>query len=118
MFNLLDVNGDKLISSSDIVEIQENIVPSSVIGQEIQMLADHYVDTRIKSTLLRDNDLIDIVTYKILVLRSCLCDELKSRLLSKPGKLWTFSVFQGRGNELEAKEIKRGVQKRMQVFRV
>ena len=63
MFNLYDVDGDGIISSSDIVEIQKNIIPSSAIGLEIQVLADHYVDTRIKSSILNDKDLIDIVTF-------------------------------------------------------
>ena len=82
------------------------------------MLADHYVETRIMSTLRRDNDLIDIVTFRLLNLRSCLCEEFRSRFFSKPNKEWTFSVFQGRDSKLDALEIKRSVKKNMQVFRI
>ena len=41
IFNLYDVDGDQIIGSRDLVIIQENIPPTSVLGSEIQMLADH-----------------------------------------------------------------------------
>ena len=60
VFNIYDIDCDGILSSADIVEVQANIAPSSVIGEEVEMIANHFVNTRIKSELLRD---LDIITF-------------------------------------------------------
>jgi hypothetical protein len=91
--------------------------PSSVLGEELEILAQHYVSTRIVSTVKRDYDIINFFTFNSLIYRSCLIDELKQRLASKPNKEWTFSIFMGRDPEIELQKTKRGVQKNLRLFR-
>lgn len=83
--------------------------PSSVLGEELEILGTHLVTTRIRATLLMDSDLINFFTFSVLILRSCLTDELRQRLASKPGKEWTFSVFKPRATEYDLQKMKRGV---------
>ena len=64
IFNLYDINGDEIVGSSDLVEIQKHVAPSSVLGEELEMLADHIVTTRIRTKLLRDVDIITITTFR------------------------------------------------------
>lgn len=93
------------------------MTPSSVLGEELEVLADHIVKTRIKSTMLRDADLINFFNFNLLVYKSCLTDEMKQRLTGKPGKEWTFSVFRPRDKSFDLMRIKRGLQKNMQLYR-
>jgi len=68
---------------------------------------------------MREDDIITWPTFRVLILKSCLQDELVARLMSKPEKNWNFSVFQERPTlELDAKALsKRGGAKNFQSFR-
>jgi Ca2+-binding EF-hand superfamily protein len=77
IFTLYDIDADGIISSADLVQVQAHVTPSSVLGEELEVMADHIVFTRIKSTLLRDSDLINFFNFNFLVYKSCLTDELK-----------------------------------------
>jgi hypothetical protein len=81
------------------------------------MLVDHEVNKRINSELKREDDIITWPTFRLLILKSCLTEELFSRLTSKPGKNWNFSVFQTRPSFEEQKTGKRGGSKNFQTFR-
>ena len=93
-------------------------MPSSVVGEEVSLLVKHYVNTRLRAAFKRDGDLLGIINFNILILRSCLIDELRQRLLSKPGKEWTFSVFEGRnqsGNQ--SNELKKLIYGNLRMFK-
>lgn len=48
VFNLLDIDGDGIISGPDLTICQEDVDMDSKFGQEIQFLLDHYVRTQLR----------------------------------------------------------------------
>lgn len=81
---MYDIDKDGILDANDILTIQSNIVPSSIIGHELDILARHYLDRIALQNVKRIRDIINQVNFSILVCRSCLIDEIKQRLLSKP----------------------------------
>ena len=82
------------------------------------MLGKHYVRTRLRAALKRDSDIINFLTFQQLLMRSCLIDELKQRLLAKPGKEWDFSIFQPRvGYDNGESELKKLIYGNLRLFK-
>jgi len=83
--------------------VHKNIVPSSIAGSELEILVKHYVKTHLRVDVERTSDAINLGTFQKLIMRSCLIDEIKQRLISKPGKEWTISVFNSRDSKFDKK---------------
>lgn len=93
IFQIYDIDHDGILNGYDLMQLYESLIPSSIIGSEVSLLIKQYVNTRLRAVFKRDADLLGITNFNIIILRSCLIDELRQRLLAKPGKEWTFSVF-------------------------
>ena len=81
------------------------------------ILAKNYVEKTLRAEYKRFADRITLVTFNMLIMRSCLIDELKQRLIAKPGKEWTFSVFQGRAIKKTDAELKKLIYCNLRMFK-
>jgi hypothetical protein len=75
------------------MEISGNISKNSVIGEEIEIMNNHYLNCRIRSVYKWDKERISMKNFTHHVVRSCLIDEIRTRLTEKPGTEFMFSAF-------------------------
>lgn len=87
VFILLDLDADGLLGGPDLLNCQDNIECSSDFGLELKRLTFHYVRTHLvpKEPVLSHN-LLSLDRYMTLIPKSCLIDEFRRKILSKPGK--------------------------------
>lgn len=50
VFQIYDVDSDGLISSTDLLAINESVVEHSSLGQELKLILNHIVEQQIKQT--------------------------------------------------------------------
>lgn len=95
-FELLDSDNNGLLSGPDLLVVQENIEPTSEYAEELQRVIEFFVR---KHVLVKDprfiglSDNIDLNRYLALINHSCIIDEFKTRILTKPGKANGVSVL-------------------------
>ena len=80
--------------------------PSSIIYDELQKLQTYYVNSKLRAIAKNPYYVFDTKAFMQIIQRSCLIQEIKLRLMSKPGKLWTFSVFNSRDTEYDLLEYR------------
>ena len=93
IFQFYDIDRDGCLEGNDLMEIMENISKTSVIGEEIEILNQHYLQSRIRAVLKHDKEKITMRNFRNHVVRSCLIEEFRNRLTAKPGTEHTFSAF-------------------------
>ena len=119
VFQIYDIDGDDFINGYDIVQTQSNIVPSSIVGQEVEILSKYYVERQIREMLPKEAERINLFVFSRLVMRSCLIDEIKQRILSKPRTEWTFNCFESKDSTYDAKAfaLKQAYYKEKKMYR-
>jgi len=95
-FELLDSDNNGLLSGPDLVVVQESIEPTCEYAEELKKIIEFFVR---KHVLIKDarfvgiSDYIDLDRYLALIEHSCIIDEVKTKILSKPGKANGSSVL-------------------------
>jgi len=60
IFEFYDIDRDGFLEANDIMEAQGNISRNSTIGEEMDIINEHYLNTRIKSALKWDKEKINL----------------------------------------------------------
>lgn len=94
-FGLLDIDHDNYLNGTDLLTVQENLDIYSEYGQEILILIDHYVHTHLlcKDGRINPKHYLHVDNYIMLIRKSGIIEEIKKKILSKPGKHAQKSVF-------------------------
>lgn len=72
------------------------VPPSSIIAEELTILQDYYIKNVLRSKTNASFEKIDKEKFMKIISRSCLIEEIKKRLLTKPGVEQVFSIFNSR----------------------
>lgn len=96
VFKIYDFNNDGLLDAKDIVTGLAEIPPSCILAEELSFIQDFYVKYVLRSKSDKCYEKVDEERFMKIVSRSCLIEEIKKRLLSKPGTEHLFSIFNSR----------------------
>jgi hypothetical protein len=85
----------------DIVNGLAEIPPSCVLAEELSLIQDYYVKFVLRSKSDRCYEKVDLERFMKIISRSCLIEEIKKRLLSRPGTEHSFSIFNSRNKKFD-----------------
>lgn len=96
VFKIYDSNNDGLLDAKDIITSLMEIPPSCILAEELSLIQEYYVKYVLRSKSVKSYEIVDEERFMKIVSRSCLIEEIKKRLLSKPETEHLFSIFNSR----------------------
>eukprot|EP00351_Strombidinopsis_sp_SopsisLIS2011_P000603 CAMPEP_0116885346 /NCGR_PEP_ID=MMETSP0463-20121206/18652_1 /TAXON_ID=181622 /ORGANISM="Strombidinopsis sp, Strain SopsisLIS2011" /LENGTH=104 /DNA_ID=CAMNT_0004543587 /DNA_START=526 /DNA_END=840 /DNA_ORIENTATION=- len=76
-FNLMDIDGDGIISVLDLIKIVSHLSEEMPLGQEAMKLLEKYMDHNVRKFSATKKLELDYSTYHAIIPRSCLVDDLE-----------------------------------------